>query len=117
MWGGVAGLAAAAVVAGVLGFGSARGGEIDEDPIFSQGPFDEREDSDLLWGALSEDEREALRRSGMSGVDEPALPEEGGGSGFDPEPETTSEKAGKIGMSILLVAVTVGAAVAPYLLF
>jgi hypothetical protein len=59
---------------------------------------------------LDPGERDAAERSGISGshATEDGTPE---------QPESKSETAGKVGLSVLSVAVSVGAAVAPFLLF
>ena len=70
----------------------------------------ELNDRDGIYDLLEPEEREALSRSQMSGVraangDPPATA------------ETRADKAGKVGLSVLSVALAVGAAAAPFLLF
>jgi hypothetical protein len=69
-------------------------------------------------------EREAVERSGMSGFldrSDAAAEAEGPfareGRGFDGEPESKSEKAGKLGISVLSVALSAAAVAAPFFLF
>ena len=62
-----------------------------------------------LLDALDPGEREALQKSGMS--------EAPSGEDEAPVEEPKSEKAGKVGLSVLSVAMTIGAAVAPFFLF
>lgn len=72
-----------------------------------------------ILDALDPAERDAYDRSGMSGAREitPA-PSETDGAEAPPEPKkSTLDKVGDATMSVLVVAVSVGAAVAPYLLF
>jgi hypothetical protein len=74
---------------------------------------------------LDPEEREAVERSGMSGpiMDRKGTATETEGPfgperrGFDREPETKSEKAGKLGISVLSVALSAAAVAAPFFLF
>ena len=76
---------------------------------------------------LNDDEREALDRVGMGGrvgIDDPSSmdaaapenPSEPEGEGMQDKP-TTEEQAGRLGVSLLAVGVTLGAMAAPFLLF
>jgi hypothetical protein len=74
---------------------------------------------------LDPEEREAVERSGMSGpiMDRSGAAAETEGPfgperrGFDGEPESKSEKAGKLGISVLSVALSAAAVAAPFFLF
>jgi hypothetical protein len=81
----------------------------DEQSEFSADRL-ELNDRDAILDLLEPEEREALTRSQMSGVraenGDPVVPA-----------ETKADKAGKVGLSVLTVALAVGAAAAPFLLF
>ena len=61
-------------------------------------------------------ERGALERSGI-GTPRPAADDADPADSQPPPPQSKSETAGKVGLSVLTVAMTIGAAVAPFLLF
>jgi hypothetical protein len=65
------------------------------------------EDESIL-DILEPEERAAVERAGVSGA-RPAH--------VTPAAESKSDTAGKVGLSVLTVALSVGAAVAPFLLF
>ena len=79
----------------------------EDDSDFSADRLD-MPDDDMVFEALQPEEKDAVERSGMSGV----RPPDGA-----PAEETKSDKAGKVGLSVLSVAMTIGAAVAPFFLF
>jgi hypothetical protein len=66
---------------------------------------------DSILDVLEPEEREAVARTGMSGArpEHVAMPGE--------ETETKADTAGKVSLSVLSVALSVGAAVAPFFLF
>ena len=73
---------------------------------------------------LDPEERDAVERSGMSGITDrsDAASETQGPFGperraMDREPESKSDKAGKLGMSVLSVALSAAAVAAPFFLF
>ena len=81
----------------------------DDDATFSADRLDFGDEGPVL-DMLDPDEREAAKKSGISGSH--------AADDADPAtPEGKSETAGKVGLSVLSVAVSVGAAVAPFLLF
>jgi len=73
-------------------------------------------DEDSFFNDLDPAERGALERSGIAS---PRSADDDGKSAPDSQddPQSKSEKASGIAMSVLSVAMTVGAAVAPFLLF
>jgi hypothetical protein len=81
----------------------------DDDATFSADRLDFGDEGPVL-DMLDPDERDAAKRSGISGshATEDGSPE---------APESKSETVGKVGFSVLTVAVSIGAAVAPFLLF
>jgi len=102
-----AGLAAVVLVAACGLSGIAKK---DQPPEFSAERLGDLSEQDSILDVLDPDEREAVERSGISG----ARPEH---QPAPPEDESTADKAGKAAVSVLSVAISVGAAVAPYLLF
>lgn len=70
---------------------------------------------DPFFDDLDPAERGALERSGI-GTPRPADDADPADS-LPPQPQSKSETAGKVGLSVLSVAMTIGAAVAPFLLF
>jgi hypothetical protein len=84
--------------------------------------LDDINEEGSIWHSLDNSEKTAVERSGMSGVAHHAKPlddedEDAFEEATHESKETTSDKAGKVTMSFLLVAVTLGAAAAPFLLF
>ena len=69
-------------------------------------------EEDSFFDDLDPAERRAVEKSGM-GTPRPASED----TDAAPQPESKSETAGKVGLSVLSVAMTIGAAVAPFLLF
>jgi hypothetical protein len=115
---------AAAVAAGVLlagcGAEQHRPGFHDpahETPEFSAARLGEPEEGSVV-DFLEPEEREAVRRSGMTGMDlepraavklkEPPVPK----TGF----ARAADTVGKVGVALLGVALTIGAAIAPFFL-
>jgi len=103
----VLGLALTMVLA--CGLDGRRAGHRDDtEPEFSADRL-ELSDQDAILDLLEPDEREALTRSQMSGV-----PGDPAGA---PADETKSDKAGKVGLSVLSVALSAAAVAAPFFLF
>ena len=90
-------------------------------PAFSAARIGDKFDDDSVADFLEPEEREAVRRSGMTGIrveDAAALDE----VAKAPEPPkgpiaSALDKVGKVGVSLLGVCVTIGMAIAPFLLF
>ncbi|HJQ83784.1 MAG TPA: hypothetical protein VKA21_06905 [Candidatus Binatia bacterium] len=101
---------AAAIAVGACGVDKPRAERPDE-PEYSADRLD-LADQDSILDVLDEEERAAVDRAGMTGA-RPARDE------VEPAPEEESkaDTAGKVGISFLSVALTVGAAVAPFFLF
>ena len=113
-WGWVVGLAMAALLAGACGLEQKRAEPGDDGlPELSA---ERLGTPGSVWDTLEPEERVALERSGMSGIaehgDGPADPD----AFFEPR-DSTADKAGKVGFSLLMVAATIGSAVAPFFLF
>ncbi len=92
--------------------------DAEDIPAFSASHLGDPPDNDSVADLLLPEEREAVLRSGMTGVRvDPA----GAVSHLDDPPKTgisgALDKVGKVFVSLLGVALTVGAAVAPFLLF
>jgi hypothetical protein len=67
-------------------------------------------EDDSILDLLEPEEREAVERAGVTGArPQQAAPAQDG--------ESAADTAGKVGLSVLSVAITIGAAVAPFLLF
>ena len=73
-------------------------------------------DEDSFFNDLDPAERGALERSGIA-TPRPAHDDADPAPDSKDDPESKSEKAGGIAFSVLTVAMTIGAAVAPFLLF
>jgi hypothetical protein len=72
---------------------------------------------DSFFDDLDPAERKAVERSGI-GNPRPADEDTDTDPAPEPQkPQSKSETAGKVGLSVLSVAMTIGAAVAPFLLF
>jgi hypothetical protein len=67
-----------------------------------------------IFEALDDDERAAVEKSGISGLEQPGEPI---ADERMPREEKKSDKAGRAAISILSVAVSAAAAAAPFLLF
>ena len=82
----------------------------DPEPEFSAERLDFPEQDSIL-DLLEPEEREAVARSGISGArpEHVATPADEG--------ESKADTAGKVSLSVLSVALSVGAAVAPFFLF
>ena len=81
----------------------------DGEPKFSADRL-ELNDHDAILDLLEPEEREALARSQMSGTGD------GRGAGSDTS-EGKADKAGKVGISVLSVALSAAAVAAPFFLF
>jgi hypothetical protein len=118
----VAGLAAVVTLVAACAMDQNRPFFHDEDkdtPEFSAARLGDPMDEDSVADFLRPDERNAVRRSGMTGIrvdepkaelDEPAKPPQGAVA-------HALDTTGKVGVSLLGVGLTIGAAVAPFLLF
>jgi hypothetical protein len=95
-------------------------GDDDETPEFSAARLGDPFDADSVTDFLAPEEREAVMRSGMTGL---RLHDANDSGAARPEPEPKSrigralDTAGKVGVSLLGVGVTLGAAAAPFLMF
>ena len=79
----------------------------DDDPtIISADRLDDLDEEGAMNDLLDPEEREAMARAGLSGDARPGEDEQG-----------ASDTAGKVGLSVLTVALSVGAAIAPLFLF
>jgi hypothetical protein len=119
-------LVIALAVSGCSMFGQhAADGSDDETDAFAQEEQDPlAHPHHSVLDLLDPEEREAVERSGISGFGErgDAAAETEGPFGperraFDREPESKSEKAGKLGISIMSVALSAAAVAAPFFLF
>ena len=114
-WGAGMSLATVALLALVLlpacGLGHKRPEPGDDTSDFAADRLD-LSDEDPFFDDLDPAERRAVERSGI-GAPRPASED----ADAAPQPESKSETAGKVGLSVLSVAMTIGAAVAPFLLF
>jgi hypothetical protein len=116
----VAGLVVFGLVGGASVFGEQR--EDDEAlPEFSAERLGDLEEHDSILDMLEPEEREAVERSGMSLGSEPGASPEGTQGPFGPETrqqqgrsEGTLDKIGKIGVSVLGVALSLAAVAAPF---
>jgi hypothetical protein len=89
--------------------GRRAGHQDDAEPEFSADRLG-LNDHDAIFDLLEPEEREAFARSHMSGTGD------GPGASSDTS-EGKADTAGKVGLSVLTVALSVGAAVAPFFLF
>src|SRR5215510_8082005 len=71
-------------------------------------------DEDTFFEDLDPSERAAVARSGIA---TPRAIDDDSDPAPEPKPQTKSETAGKVGLSVMSVAITIGAAVAPFFLF
>jgi hypothetical protein len=110
----VAVLAAAAIIAAC---GAEKRGATppDDEPLhFGAENLPDPQWKGSIYDALDDDERAAVERSGMSGVDEPPARQ---AQSAPPDGQSRSDKAGRMAISVLTVAVSAAAAAAPFLLF
>jgi len=116
----VAGLFVGALVLAACGLEQKKQTTVDADEQSEMGAHhlgDLSEDGSI-WNSLNDNERTAVQRSGMSGVHEHADPNDDEQDAWDQAVnESKGDKAAKMGMSFLVVAVSLGAAAAPFLLF
>ena len=116
------GLAVAALVGGACGMEKERA---KDDAAFSAEHLGDPDDEESIADLLSPEQREALERSGMKTgpqlADDDELPHHRKAAGEDEQPkgrlERTSDTAGKLGVALLSVGVTLGALAAPFFLF
>lgn len=79
----------------------------DDDPTtISADRLDDLDEEGAMSDLLEPEEREAMDRAGLPGDTRPGADEQGAG-----------DTAGKVGLSVLTVALSLGAAVAPFFLF
>ena len=79
----------------------------DDDPTtISADRLDDLDEEGAMTDLLDPEERGAMERAGLSGDARPGEDEQG-----------ASDTAGKVGLSVLTVALSVGAAIAPLFLF
>ena len=115
-WGWTAGLA----LAGLLAIAACAANKphhppaAKNDDAITAADLDDIEGPTSILDSLAPDERAAYDKSGMTGAREPAPAEDD--EAEEPQ-KTTRDKIGDAAMSVLVVAVSIGAAVAPYLLF
>ena len=117
-------LALLAPACGMFGKHAPKSGEDAEDDIASDKPYDQHFGNSVL-DLLDADERDAVERSGISGplMDDDGATTEMGGPftqerrRLDGEPESRADKAGKLSISVLSVALSAAAVAAPFLLF
>jgi hypothetical protein len=109
---GLIAVVAAAALIGSCGAEKRQPAPDDDHVRFSAENLPDLDKETSILDQLEPEERAAVERSGMSGPGE-------GSTGANPEPAEGSKgkTAERAAISILTVAVSVGAAVAPYLLF
>src|SRR5262245_4020132 len=102
----VAGIALGAVVFVACGLEKPRDTANDTKDLSARG-LDELSD-DSIWSSLNDSERTAVERSGMSGLPDHAAssPDDEFGSMDADENESKADKASKLSMSVLVVAVS-----------
>src|SRR3989441_8685812 len=107
-WGRVASLALAGLLlAGACAADRRHAARPDDDPAtISADRLDDLDEEGAMTDLLDPEEREAMAHAGLPGDARPGADEEDAG-------DTT----GKVGLSVLSVALSVGAAVAPFFLF
>jgi hypothetical protein len=102
------------LVAVACGLDQRRASKPDDE--FGAASLDRLDERGSILGLLEPEEREALDRSGMAVPKRPAEAAEAG-EGRLPDEETKADKAGKLGISVLGVALTAAVAAAPFFLF
>jgi len=107
-WGPMAGLALAGLLlVGACGAERRHAAHSDDDPgDFSADRFDDLDEEGTMTDLLDPEERDATERSELPGDARPGADKQNAG-----------DTAGKVGLSVLTVALSLGAAVAPFLLF
>jgi len=108
-WGRMAGLAVAGLVLVSACAADRRHVPLPDDPdanLASAEPWGDLDDEGAVNDLLDPEQRDAVARAGFPGAERPAA-----------EQENAGDTAGKVGLSVLSVALSVGAAVAPFLLF
>jgi len=107
-WGPMAGLALAGLLlVGACGAERRHAAHSDDDPAdFSADGLDDLDEEGAMTDLLDPQERDATERSELPGDARPGADKQNAG-----------DTAGKVGLSVLTVALSVGAAVAPFLLF
>jgi hypothetical protein len=70
-----------------------------------------------IMSALDDDERDALSRSGMTGLSVAPGRDDEDFAGLDDEPPTRAKKVERAGFSVFVVAASLAAAAAPFFLF
>src|SRR5437667_11635055 len=107
-WGPMAGLALAGLLlVGACGADRRHAAQPDDAPAdFSADGLDDLDEEGAMTDLLDPQERDATERSELPGDARPGADKQNAG-----------DTAGKVGLSVLTVALSVGAAVAPFLLF
>ncbi len=115
------------VVAGVLTGACSTERERPKEPVFSAESLGEHDDEDLMADLLSPEQREAVARSGMSkgpafyDDDDDGLATRPSPAPKQDEPKgafgRAADTAGKVGVALLSVGVTLGALAAPFFAF
>ena len=114
------GLAVAALVGGACGMEKERA---KQDAAFSAEHLGDLDDEDSIVDLLSPEQREAVERSGIKtgpqlADDDEELSPRGKPAATDEQPKGGIEDtAGKLGVALLSVGVTLGALAAPFFLF
>ena len=81
----------------------------DDDPAtISADRLDDLDEEGAMTDLLDPEERDAMARAGLPGDARP---------GEDEQKQNAGDTAGKVGLSVLTVALSVGAAIAPLFLF
>jgi hypothetical protein len=107
-WGRATGLALAALLlVGGCAADRRQAARPDDDPDeISADRLDDLDEAGFMADFLDPEEREATARAGLSADADPGA-----------DREDATDTAGKVGLSVLTVALTLGAAVAPFFLF
>src|SRR5438034_10484595 len=107
-WGPMAGLALAGLLlVGACGAERRHAAHSDDDPgDFSADRLDDLDEEGAMTDLLDPEERDAMARAGLPGDARPGEDEQGAG-----------DTAGKVGLSVLTVALSVGGGLAPLFRF
>src|SRR6266516_2112277 len=111
-WGRMASLALAGLLlAGACAADRRHAARPDDDPAeISADRLDDLDEEGAMTDLLDPEERDAMARAGLPGDARPGEDEQGAEQG-------AGDTAGKVGLSVLTVALSVGAAIAPLFLF
>ena len=95
------------LLAGACAADRRHGARLDDDPVeISADRLDDLDEEGAMADLLDPEERAAMARAGLPGDAGPVAEQQGAG-----------DTAGKVGLSVLTVALSVGAAIAPLFLF